>query len=89
VAVAGVPLTVAVLLGLGVAVGGVPVTVGVGVRVAVGGVPVTVGLGEAAGPMVAVGCPVSVTVAVGETVGAGAEIWVSFKRAIIVNGLRV
>ena len=74
---------------VGVAVGGVPVMVGVGsvpvtVGVAVGGVPVMVGVGVAG----RVGLGVTGRVGVGLTVAVGmGAVPSSFSRARVVNGL--
>jgi hypothetical protein len=87
--------------GVRVAVGGVPLIVGVGVNegVAVGGVPLIVGVGVCGVPLtvgarVAVGKGVA-PVAVGAMVwlgievnGGGVAIKASFRRAIAVKGLR-
>lgn len=77
---------------VGVAVGGVPVTVGVGVRVmvgvgvAVGGVPVTVGVLVTVEVIVGVRVAVVVSVTVGVTVSVGVGVMVGVEVSV---GVRV
>ncbi len=89
-------LTLGVSVPVAVGVGGVPVTVGVGVEVSVevgvevGGVPVTVGVGVPVSVAVAVGVGVSVEVGVGVsvtvTVGVSVEVAVGVSVSSICAG---